>query len=105
MRSVPSFLTSSFLPQVADAARATLGLDVAACVVTPRPVGVTVAVAASGASWGAVGDTEALVEGARELVETHGCTAVAVVVRFPEDDDGDETGSGVDTKALFEAYR
>ena len=36
--------------QVADAARATLGLDVAACVITSRPVGVTVAVSqASGA--------------------------------------------------------
>ena len=36
--------------QVADAARATLGLDIAACVITSRPVGVTVAVSqASGA--------------------------------------------------------
>lgn len=84
-------------PQVADAARATLGLDIAACVVTPRPVGVTVAVSASGASWGSVGDTASLVEGARVLVKEMGCTAVAVVVRFPEDDEGG--------KELFEAYR
>ena len=41
--SIPPF-HFPFLLQVADAARATLGLDVAACVVTSRPVGVTVAV-------------------------------------------------------------
>lgn len=72
--------------QVADAARATLGIDVAHCIVTSREVGVRLFQSAqSGASWGSVQDTATLLEGARELVEGHGCSAVAVVARFPED--------------------
>ena len=43
----------------------------------------------SGASWGSIEDPETLVEGARALVDNHGCTAIAVVVRFPEDDEID----------------
>lgn len=85
--------------QVADAARATLGLDVAAAVKTSRAVGVSTAVSASGASWGKVEDTSTLVEGARRLVNEHGCTAVAVVAAFPDEDE-DEGGA-----ELFEAYR
>ena len=73
---------------VADGMRATLGIDVAHCVVTSRDVGVKLRHSQdSGASWGSVTDTETLVEGARALVDDFGCTAVAVVVRFPEDSD------------------
>jgi Protein of unknown function (DUF3326) len=76
--------------QVADAARATLGIDVSECVVTSRPVGVEVDVSAySGASWGSISDTETLLEGARALI-SKGCTAIAVVARFPEDDDDND---------------
>jgi len=75
--------------QVADACRATLGIDVAHCVVTSRNVGVSTCVSASGASWGNIEDTEALVEGAQALLEK-GCTSIAVVVRFPEDEEEDE---------------
>jgi release factor glutamine methyltransferase len=56
-------------------------------------VGVTVAVAASGASWGAVGDTEALVEAALELAPQArrvldlgtgtGCLLLAVLSELP----------------------
>ena len=38
--------------QVADAARATLGIDVTAVELTPEPVGVTTSLTESGASWG-----------------------------------------------------
>jgi len=76
---------------VADGMRATLGIDVAHCVVTSRNVGVNLRHSdQSGASWGSVTDTETLVEGAQALVNDFGCTAVAVVVRFPED--GEPTG-------------
>jgi hypothetical protein len=53
----------------------------------------------SGASWGSVRDTDTLIEGARELLQ-RGCTAIAVVARFPEDeeifeaDDEDEDSGG-----------
>lgn len=76
---------------VANAARATLGIDVASCVITSRPVGVSLKVSDSGASWGVVEDTATLVEAAETLVK-QGCDAIAVVVRFPEDE---EIDSGV----------
>jgi hypothetical protein len=69
--------------QVANAARATLGVDIAHCVVTSRPLGIGVDLSESGASWGRVDDTDALLEGAAALVE-RGCEAIAVVGRFPE---------------------
>ena len=64
--------------QVANAARATLGLDVAECVITSEDVGVRVKISPSGASWGSLGDggEKTLLEGARKLVEL-GCTAIA----------------------------
>jgi Protein of unknown function (DUF3326) len=40
-----------------------------------------------GSAWGSVGNTETLIEGAKYLL-SKGCTAIAVVVRFPEDDEG-----------------
>lgn len=72
---------------VANAARATLGIDVAHCVITSREVGVELRISSeSGASWGCLQDTNTLIEGAQALVDK-GCTAIAVVVRFPEDDE------------------
>ncbi|KAJ1438520.1 hypothetical protein B484DRAFT_324040 [Ochromonadaceae sp. CCMP2298] len=91
--------------QVAEAARATLGIDVHHCVVTSRPVGVMLRLSKSGASWGSVEDTDTLVQGARELI-SRGCTAVAVVVRFPEDEElfaEYRAGRGVDAIAGAEA--
>lgn len=74
--------------QVADAARATLGINVADCIVTSQDVKVEVKdVTEGGSSWGSVGNTETLVEAAKALV-AKGCTAIAVVVRFPEDEEG-----------------
>jgi predicted HNH restriction endonuclease len=40
----------------------------------------------SGASWGSVKDTDTLIEAAEELIR-RGCTAIAVVARFPEDEE------------------
>ena len=66
--------------QVANAARATLGLDVAECVITSRSVGVQVNMSPAGASWGSLSDVgeQTLVEGARKLMDL-GCTAIAGV--------------------------
>jgi hypothetical protein len=83
---------------VADAFRATLGIDVAAAVVTSEPVGVSTFLSPSGASWGSVQNTNTLVEGAQELLRL-GCDAVAVVARFPEDEEDEED------QGLFQAYR
>jgi hypothetical protein len=58
----------------------------------------------SGASWGSLVDSMALVEGAEELVKQHHCTAIAVVVRFPEIDQMDQSGN-VTAKELFDSYR
>jgi hypothetical protein len=82
---------------VADAFRATLGIDIASCVVTSEPVGVEVALSASGASWGSLKNIDTLLHGAQELIND-GCTAIAVVVRFPEDESEEE-------QLLFEKYR
>ena len=84
--------------QVADGARATLGLDVHACVVTPREVGVELSLSESGVSWGSLSDIPALLEGAQELIDM-GCTAIAVVARFPEEEDDEKSD------ALFDSYR
>ena len=96
--------------QVANAARATLGVDVSNCVITPRELRVEVKTSSSGASWGSVEDTAALLEGARELIR-RGCSAIAVVARFPEDEDESSSqqfaqyrlGNGVDYIAGAEA--
>ena len=85
---------------VADAARATLGLDISQCIVTSRDVGVSLRTTETGASWGTIKDTATLIEGGEELVKL-GCTAIAVVVRFPEEEDDDSPTA----KEMFEAYR
>lgn len=69
----------------ADAARATLGINVCGYVKTERPVNVTIAVAPSGASYGTIEDVESLLAAAHRLVDEAKCTAIAVVCRFPED--------------------
>ncbi len=93
--------------QAADAARATWGLTVSDCVITDAPVGVTLKTAASGATWGTVENPGTLLRGAEALCQ-RGATAIAVVVRFP-DDEGSlalaqyRHGQGVDPLAGAEA--
>lgn len=90
--------------QVASAARATLGINVAQCVVTSSPVEVHVdSSSLSGSSWGGLKNVDTLLEAAQWLYDK-GCTAIAVVVRFPEDEEGDETT--VQQQVLnFQQYR
>lgn len=93
--------------QAADAARATLGLEMTDYVVTDMPVGVTLQTTASGASWGTIAEPGTLLR-ATEKVISAGAEAIAVVVRFP-DDEASETlqnyrhGQGVDPLAGAEA--
>jgi hypothetical protein len=70
--------------QVADAARATLGLSLTDAVVTDQPLSVTLKTAASGATWGTIEHPDSLLRGAQRLIEQEQATAIAVVARFPD---------------------
>tara|TARA_B100000524_G_scaffold80035_1_gene36639 strand:+ start:4858 stop:5988 length:1131 start_codon:yes stop_codon:yes gene_type:complete len=80
--------------QAADAARATLGLGIAAHTTTDEPVGVEIDLSPAGASYGTVRRPEVLLSAAKRLLAA-GCTAIAVVARFPDDED----------EAMLAAYR
>ncbi|MFK8186702.1 MAG: DUF3326 domain-containing protein [Phormidesmis sp.] len=94
--------------QAADAARATLGLDIRAHVVTDAPLGVTLKTAESGASWGTLENPGSLLRAAERLILEAGARAIAVVARFPDDEDSAaldayRQGQGVDPLAGAEA--
>ena len=94
--------------QAADAARATLGLDIADYVITDAPLDIGLQTASSGASWGTIGNPGSLLRGAEKLIEQTGVQAIAVVARFPDDLDSQALqdyrhGSGVDHLAGAEA--
>ncbi len=94
--------------QAADAARATLGLDVSAYVITDRPLGVTLKTAESGASWGTLENPDSLLRAAGRLIDEAGVRAIAVVARFPDDLgspalEAYRQGKGVDLLAGAEA--
>jgi hypothetical protein len=93
--------------QVADAARATLGLDLTDYVVTDEVLTVELRSADSGATWGTIGNPDSLLRAAAKLIAL-GATAIAVVVRFPETTDAAALqayrhGQGVDPLAGAEA--
>jgi hypothetical protein len=94
--------------QAADAARATLGLDLTDYVVTDTPLQVTLQTASSGASWGTIAHPDSLLRAANRAIVECGAETIAVVARFP-DDEGSEAlqnyrhGSGVDPLAGAEA--
>jgi Protein of unknown function (DUF3326) len=94
--------------QVADAARATLGLTLTDYVVTDQPLNVELKTAASGAAWGTIAHPDSLLRAAEKLIHQAGTTAIAVIARFP-DDPGTEAlhnyrhGQGVDPLAGAEA--
>ena len=93
--------------QAADAARATLGVAMTDYVVTDAPVGVTLQAADSGATWGTIANPGTLLRGAERLIQL-GAEAIAVVVRFPDDEDSlalqnYRQGQGVDPLAGAEA--
>lgn len=94
--------------QVADAARATLGLEIADYVVTDEPLGVTLKTAASGASWGTIERPDSLLRAVEKLIEQTGAEAIAVVARFPDEPENEalqqyRQGQGVDGLAGAEA--
>ncbi|MDB9467085.1 DUF3326 domain-containing protein [Dolichospermum circinale] len=94
--------------QVADAARATLGLDITNHVITDADLNVELRISSSGTSWGTIGNPDSLLRAAEKLIIQEKAQAIAVVTRFPED--MDETalqnyrqGEGVDPLAGAEA--
>lgn len=94
--------------QAADAARATLGLDLTEYVVTDAPLNVSLQVAKSGATWGTIQNPDSLLRSAEALIQKAGATAIAVVARFPDDFDSAALqnyrhGQGVDPIAGAEA--
>ena len=93
--------------QVADGCRATLGLDLGPVVTTDAPLGVHLAQAESGTSWGTLEHPDALLR-AGERLKAAGATAIAVVARFPDDMETQALaayrhGDGVDALAGAEA--
>ncbi len=71
--------------QVANAARATLGLTLTDYVITDEPLNVALKTADSGATWGTIGNPDSLLRAAEKLIHQAGATAIAVIARFPED--------------------
>lgn len=95
--------------QAADAARATLGIDLTDFVLTDAPLGVELRTAPSGASWGTISNPDSLLRAAEVLIEKAGANAIAVVARFPDEEADSPAlqnyrhGSGVDPIAGAEA--
>lgn len=94
--------------QAADAARATLGLDLTDYVLTDAPLQVKLQTAASGASWGTIANPDSLLRAAETLITQARAEAIAVVARFPDDNDSEvlqayRHGQGVDPLAGAEA--
>ncbi|NER96875.1 MAG: DUF3326 domain-containing protein [Symploca sp. SIO1B1] len=94
--------------QAADATRATLGLNLTDYVVTDAPLQVELRTAASGASWGTIGNPDSLLRAAEVLITKAGAEAIAVVARFPDETDEEALqayrhGQGVDPLAGAEA--
>jgi Protein of unknown function (DUF3326) len=94
--------------QVADATRATLGLDITDYILTDTPLEIELGIASSGASWGTIGNPDSLLRAAETLITQAKVQAIAVVVRFPDEFeslalDNYRHGQGVDPLAGAEA--
>ena len=94
--------------QAADAAKATLGLNLTDYVITDAPLNVELRSAESGASWGTIGNPDSLLRAAEVLINKAGAKAIAVVARFPDnlDEEAEQNyreGNGVDLIAGAEA--
>jgi Protein of unknown function (DUF3326) len=94
--------------QAADAARATLGLDLTDYVVTDMPLGVELRTASSGASWGTIQQPDSLLRAVDKSISVAGAEAIAVIARFPDDPGATilhdyRHGTGVDPLAGAEA--
>ncbi len=71
--------------QAADAARATLGLNITDYVLTDVPLNVELRMSESGASWGTIANPDSLLRAAEKLITQAKVEAIAVVARFPDD--------------------
>lgn len=94
--------------QAIAAAQATLGLNISNIVVTDRPLGVQLETGHSGATWGTIAQPDSLLRAAHKLVDSAKVAAIAVVARFPDDQDSlslknYRQGKGVDALAGAEA--
>ncbi|NET56089.1 MAG: DUF3326 domain-containing protein [Symploca sp. SIO2E6] len=94
--------------QAADATRATLGLNLTDYLLTDAPLQVELRTAASGASWGTIGNPDSLLRAAEVLIKQARAEAIAVVARFPDETDDEALqayrhGQGVDSLAGAEA--
>ncbi|CAL9191501.1 unnamed protein product [Musa hybrid cultivar] len=93
--------------QVADAARASLGLPLMEYIVTDSPLKVEKWIDPNcGKSTGRIQHPDSLLRAVHTLVSQSQVNAVAVVGRFPDDDEGTEDyrqGKGIDTLAGVEA--
>ncbi|MCX7593992.1 MAG: DUF3326 domain-containing protein, partial [Fischerella sp.] len=94
--------------QAADAARVTLGLSLTDYVITDAPLNVELRIAASGTSWGTIGNPDSLLRAADVLINKAGAEAIAVIARFPDDideqaDQNYRHGKGVDSIGGAEA--
>lgn len=92
--------------QAADAARATLGLNIHSYVTTDASLGVKLK-QAQASTWGTVERPDSLLRAAKQLLQA-GCNAIAVIARFPDDLGSDaltdyRQGIGVDPLAGAEA--
>ena len=93
--------------EVANACRASLGLDIGPVITTDIELEVDLEVATSGSSWGGVRHPDVLLSSAERLRDA-GAEAIAVVTRFPDDIasqqiDDYRKGNGVDIVAGAEA--
>ncbi|PZV22078.1 MAG: hypothetical protein DCF12_20990, partial [Snowella sp.] len=94
--------------QVADATRATLGLNLTDYVITDQPLNVELRTADSGTSWGTIGNPDSLLRAAEKSINKTKANAIAVISRFPDDVDATvltdyRHGSGVDPLSGAEA--
>jgi len=94
--------------QAAEATKTTLGIDLREYVVTDQPLEIELRKATSGASWGTIGNPDSLLRAAEKLITQAKVEAIAIVARFPDDQDSLELqnyrqGSGVDPIAGAEA--
>ncbi|MFB2835806.1 DUF3326 domain-containing protein [Floridanema evergladense] len=94
--------------QAADAARATLGLNLTEYIVTDAPLGVELRISGAGISWGTIANPDSLLRAAEKLISQAGAQAIAVVARFPEDienaaQENYRQGKGIDPIAGAEA--
>jgi Protein of unknown function (DUF3326) len=106
-RSISDELRTRHL-QAADAARATLGLELTDYVVTDLPLDVELRTASSGASWGTIQQPDSLLRAVDKLINGAGAEAIAVIARFPDDPGATilhdyRHGTGVDPLAGAEA--